>query len=116
MLVVSLFTFVLPVTATAPIEPPLSSKEEMIEYATVQALQAKISPSTALTVIKCESSWNPKAIGDGGYSHGLVQIHSPSHPEISIEQAEDPKFAIDFLIYHLKAGNGNMWTCFRHIK
>ena len=105
MLVVSFLFCAIPVSATAPIEPPLSTKEDMVDYATQQALNAQISPSVVLAVISCESQWNPVAIGDHGQSHGLVQIHSPSHRDISIEQANDPKFAIGYLVSNLRDGN-----------
>lgn len=40
-----------------------------------------------------ESSMNPFAVGDGGQSHGLFQIYRSAHPDISVEQAQDPYFA-----------------------
>lgn len=60
-----------------------------------------------------ESTWNPNAIGDGGKSHGLVQIYLPAHPNITKEQAHDPEFAINFIIDEFKKGNEKKWTCWR---
>lgn len=113
---VAILAFAIPHATAAPVVPELTSKEEMVAYATKRAVEANVEPSTVLSVIKCESSWNPKAVGDGGYSHGLVQIHSPSHPEISHEQATDPRFAIDYLVSELEKGNGRQWTCYRLLK
>ena len=88
----------------------------MVAYATTKALEAQISPSTVLYVLKCESSLNPEAVGDGGHSHGLAQIYMPVWgEEISIEQATDPQFAIDFMVEKMADGQGNLWTCFRNM-
>jgi soluble lytic murein transglycosylase-like protein len=44
-----------------------------------------------------ESGWDPGAIGRvDNNDHGLVQINAPSHPDISIEQAIDPAFALNW--------------------
>lgn len=48
-------------------------------------------------------------------SWGLAQIHLPSWPNISREQAQDPEFAIDFMAKHFAAGNHRLWTCWRMI-
>jgi soluble lytic murein transglycosylase-like protein len=64
-------------------------------------------------IIRCESSFNPNAVGDFGQSFGLVQIFLPAHPSITKDQALDPTFAVDFLARNLAAGKGSMWTCFR---
>lgn len=71
-----------------------------------------VQPLLMKRVIECESSNNPDAVGDGGTSFGLAQIHLPAHPDITKEQATNPDFAIDFLAKNLAAGKGSMWTCF----
>lgn len=100
---------------TTPLVAPLTSKEDMVRYATQQALAARILPSTVLRVISCESNWVPTAVGDHGHSHGLVQIYDTAHPEVSREMADDPYFAIDFLVRNLHEGNGRIWTCYRRL-
>ena len=65
--------------------------------------------------ISCESDFNPDAVGDSGQSRGLVQIHRPSHPHITDEQAFDPEFALNFIIQESKRGNQWKWTCWRNI-
>jgi len=60
-----------------------------------------------------ESTWNPKAVGDGGQSLGLVQIHLPSHPTVTKEQALDYIFAINFIVDEFLSGNEKYWTCWR---
>ena len=88
----------------------------MQEYATHKALEASISPATVLSVIECESTWNPSARGDGGHSRGLAQIHDQYHPDVTDEMADDPRFAIDFLVSAVRNGDGSMWTCFRNLQ
>lgn len=99
------------VNLTAPIVPPkpLTLKEKSDKY----AKQYNVNAELMSAVVKCESTFNPDAIGDYGNSFGLVQIHLPSHPTITKEQAYDPDFALDFLAKNLAKGKGNMWTCYR---
>ena len=108
--------FVSPALAHAPVveRPLLETKEQMVAYATTKALEARISPATVLAVIQCESTWVPTARGDGGHSRGLVQIHDQYH-DIPDELADDPQFAIGFLVDALADGKGDMWTCYRNL-
>lgn len=49
--------------------------------------------------IYCESMWQSvQSAIPGEQSFGLAQIHLPSHPHITKEQAMDAYFAIDFAI------------------
>ena len=76
------------------------------------AEQYNVNPQVMHKVIKCESSYNPNALGDGGKSRGLVQIHSDYH-DVSDEDAYNPQYAIEFLARMLSQGKGNLWTCYR---
>lgn len=80
-----------------------------------KSAEYNVSASLMRKIIHCESSGNPNAVGDGGYSFGLVQIHSPSWPDITQEQAVDPEFAINFLAKKLSEDKGHLWTCYRMI-
>lgn len=66
-------------------------------------------------IVKCESRYNPNAvnISTKEKSYGLVQINTMVH-DISVQQATDPEFAIDFLAKNIKKGKApKMWvTCF----
>lgn len=64
-------------------------------------------------VIACESSWNPKAAGDSNTSHGLAQIHLPANPNVTRQQAEDVRFALNFIVDKFIDGDEWMWTCYR---
>lgn len=98
-------------TTTAAVVPPkpLTLQEKSDMYAT----KYNVKPSLMRSVVQCESTFNPDAVGDGGNSFGLVQINLPSHPTITKEQAHDPDFALDFLAKNLAAGKGKLWTCYR---
>lgn len=74
-----------------------------------------VSSELMRKIIHCESSFNPLAVGDNGYSFGLVQIHLPSHPQVTREQALDPEFAVTFLADKLSKNQGYLWTCYRMI-
>lgn len=84
--------------------------------------QYNVSTSTMLAVMKCENrdfdptlqSYHVKN-GVREDSWGLSQIHLPSHPNVSLEQATDPEFSVEFLAKHLSQGQGKMWTCYRQI-
>lgn len=106
--------------AQAPAPPPIVkkvnwTKEEVIELIKKEAAEHNVSADTMVKVIACESSFVKRAIGDSGKSHGLAQIHSPSHPTITLEQAEDPEFAVNFMAENISKGKGNLWTCYRKI-
>lgn len=66
----------------------------------------------ATVIIQSESQFNPLAVGDNGTSFGLVQIHTSVHPDISIFQAEDIDFSIQFLCKNLMKGKGKMWSTY----
>ena len=109
--VVFLF-LVTPTTATyiAPEPPKPKTTFQLIDEA---ALEYRVSSVVMHKVIKCESQYSKNAIGDGGKSFGLVQIHLPSHPSVSKAQALDSEYAINFLAEKLSKGQGHLWTCFR---
>lgn len=61
-----------------------------------------VPPSLFRRLIQQESGWNPDARNPSGAT-GLVQIHLPSHPDISEEQARDPAFALGWGARYLAA-------------
>mgnify|MGYP001563727394 CR=1 FL=1 len=100
--------------AKAPTAPVHKwTRQELIQYAENEAVKAHISPERVVKVISCESQWNPSAKGDSDRSIGLVQIHLPSHPEITEKQALNPIFSIDFLISEWVKGRQSKWTCWK---
>ncbi len=65
----------------ADISPPkpLSPKETIVKYAKVYAAPEQ----ELLTVAFCESSYNPKAVGDGGSARNIFQYHRPTFERYS---------------------------------
>lgn len=56
-----------------------------------------------------------QGIEEGGRerSYGLAQIHLPDNQNISLEQAIDPDYALNFMAQELAAGNAWRWKrCF----
>ena len=100
-----------PTTHVKPKDDPDTINELIVRYSSILG----VSEGVMRTVIKCESGYNPNAVGDGGYSYGLVQIHLPSWPSISKEQALSPEFAIKFLAEKLSKDQGYLWTCYRNL-
>lgn len=106
------------VNAEAPTLPPEPVKTEwtveeiksMVDY---YADKYGVSRQLMQKVVNCESSYNYKAVGDGGKSFGLSQIHKPSHPTITYEESTNPDFALDFMASNISKGKGNMWSCYK---
>lgn len=87
----------------------LTTREEMEVY--IRAEYPKRA-ERMIEVIDCESDFNPEAVGDNGTSFGLAQIHRPAHPQYSLENIKDPKWAIDFMNEQWEAGRERMWSCY----
>ena len=64
-----------------------------------------------MAIARCESRLRAGAIGDHGRSYGVFQIHLPSHPTISKEQALNPFFNIGWSIDNMAKGRWSMWSC-----
>ena len=90
-----------------------TEREVINDLITRYSVKHGVSESVIHTVINCESGYRPRAVGDAGYSRGLVQIHSKYWPEITDEMAFDPEFAISFLAKKLSENRGKLWTCYR---
>lgn len=72
-----------------------------------------VNESHLLETLRCESKLNPNAIGDGGNSYGIAQIHLPSHPKITKTQALNPTFSIWWTAAMFAGGDADKWTCWR---
>ncbi len=97
------------------------SREDIDWYIHESAKEYKVSENYMHKIIKCESNYvqdvQSRHIQSYGQelSFGLVQIHEPSHPSVSREEATNPEFAIDFLAENLSKGREGMWSCSRMI-
>lgn len=53
--------------------------------------------------------------GDREQSYGLAQIHVPVHP-VTVEEANNPVFAINWLAEKVASGKAHIWTCYnKHV-
>lgn len=72
-------------------------------------------PNVAAAVAYAESGGNPGAIGDGGQSFGLWQIHLPAHPQYKGTNLLDPLVNARAAILISKSGTDfKPWTTFRN--
>lgn len=71
------------------------------------------NPSLAAAIAMAESSGNPLAVGDGGTSFGLWQIHVPDHPEYHASSLGDPLYNAQ-AAYAISRGGSNWspWSTF----
>lgn len=115
----SVSLFIGKVNAEAPTEKMVEKTEwtvqEVKDLVDYYADKYGVSRTTMQKVVNCESSYNYKAVGDGGKSFGLSQIHTPSHPSITYKESTNPNFALDFMASNISKGKGNMWTCYRKL-
>lgn len=124
------------ITANAIGIPKVSfccSPDYIKSRASFYAALYNVSLATMWRVIKCEDggldpaaqswvrytkdhpAWGVKA-GDRELSFGLAQIHLPAHPNITIQQATDPDFALRFMASKIAQGRGSMWSCYQSAK
>lgn len=84
----------------------------------------KVNPEVMMNVLTCENdqfdpdlqSYHPANSFNGReLSFGLAQLHLPSHPEISIEQATDPDFSIEYMASEMSKGRASQWSCYKQI-
>jgi len=97
------------------------SIEQLVDMYAEKQYKAEI-----LATIACESgrnkdgTFNPllqsnfiDSTGARERSYGIAQINIPAHPEITIEEAQDPIFSVKFMAEEFKKGNQWKWTCWR---
>jgi len=79
-----------------------------------------VDPELMTEVINCESRFRNvqsrqyhKGVREKSY--GLSQIHLPSHPEITKEQAKNSDFAIEFMAKEFSKGRYYKWNCYKKI-
>ena len=89
---------------------PSMSRQDVQSMIVNIAQQEGVDPSLALAVAQQESGFNPSAVGDGGNSFGLFQIHQPSHPDYKggTNPEANARYGIRYLKNLLDANNGNV--------
>lgn len=91
------------------------TKGEYMVLANIYAHEYGVSAKKMKQVVKCESGWraNAKNITERERSWGLVQINLKAHTRISIEQATNPDFALNFMAKEFKRDNARIWSCYK---
>lgn len=98
-------------------EQPKAKRNDIQLAVSKYAFIYNVSEDVLFKVIKCESNFNQYAINDTPkeYSVGLSQLNLKAHKNITIEQAQDIDFAIDFLAKNISQNRGSMWTCWNNL-
>ena len=89
--------------AIADIPHTQPQTETIIRYIYDEAPKYGIDPDEVAHTIYCESKFYnvQSAVVKNGVqepSWGLAQIHIPSHPNVTVEQALTPTFAVDWML------------------
>lgn len=92
----------------------LTTREEMEAYIT---REYPVYAQDITRVIDCESGWDTHAKGDFRHgeptSFGLAQLHNPETDwGLSVEEAYNPKIAIDTMAEAFAKGQQERWSCY----
>lgn len=82
-------------------------------FASTTAQQYGLDPLLFSKVITCESQWRPEATSSTA-DFGIVQIHLASHSDVSLEQANNPYWAITWMAQQWVAKHQTWWTCYKN--
>lgn len=75
------------------------------------ATVAGVDSNRAVGIARCESGFNTKAVGDGGTSVGVFQIHLPAHREVTEQQAKSLVYSTVWAMERMVDDKWNMWSC-----
>jgi hypothetical protein len=89
---------------------------EVKAYVQSRAAQRGVDPQLALWIVKHESSFNPRARGDGEASRGLWQISRIYHPEVTDAEAFDVRSSTEWSLGRIRSGNVNEWSSYRNCR
>ena len=88
-------------------------KEAVEQHIVLEARKWGVDERLALDISKCESGYNPLAVGDFGASRGIWQINRPAWPKITDEQAHSVEWSTSWAMQKMKEGKHNIWSCFK---
>jgi hypothetical protein len=90
--------------------------QEVRAYVRTQAEEHGVDPMLALWIVKHESSFNPRARGDGEASRGLWQISRIYHPEVSDAAAFSVASSTDWSLKRISSGKAYEWSTYRNCR
>lgn len=133
LLTISAVSFPEAATSITRPESHLGEKGQLLFYMRTYAEEYDVDYDTMYALVACETAhtfdatiqsrhtypytvdkWNVRA-GDRELSFGAAQIHLPSHPGVTQEQATDPDFSMQFLARNIAEGRIHMWSCAKMI-
>lgn len=104
------------------------SEQQIQDLISKYAIVYDINETKVLETIRCESRFknvqsdivstttiNGVEVRVREDSWGIVQIHLPSHPKVTKEEALNPEFAIAFITKEFSEGRQKKWSCYRKI-
>lgn len=94
----------------------ISTPEQVKAYIIDIAEQKGLPIKLVTDIANCESRFNKDSVGDNGTSFGVFQIHLPAHPDITKEQALDPKWSTEWSLNLMKQGGYKHWSCYRKVR
>ena len=68
-----------------------------------------------VTVIECESQFNPATVGDYGTSFGIAQFHNLKEWGMTRADAEDPYVALPRMAVAWEHHQEFRWSCYRKL-
>jgi len=93
-----------------------TSTQEVKAYVRNEAIERGVDPKLALWIVKHESSFNPRARGDGDASRGLWQISKIYHPEVSDVAAYSVVSSTRWSLERIRQGKANEWATYRYCR
>ena len=93
-------------------------KEELRDtialYIIAIAEERGVDANLALRVAHCESGLNTFAVNHTSkeLSVGIFQINTKVH-DVTVSEAEDPVFNVNWAMNHLAEGRWKMWSCYK---
>lgn len=84
-------------------------------YASTTISSYGLPTTPFVETLRCESQFNPTAVGDHGTSLGIAQIHLPAHPDVSRITSLDGIWSINWAAQQFADGNARIWSCYRKL-
>lgn len=112
-----LHALVLAVCLAVPTVARAQTPAEVQDILTDAANRYGIAPAWPLRIVRCETggTWSPTAVGDGGRSWGLAQLHVNGLRALFYRLGYADPFdaweAADFLAWALANGYAGHWSC-----
>ena len=100
----------------------LNSTSTVRNYVEQEAIKVGVDPKMVYSIVNCESGFVPQQskhltkTGEQEDSWGVWQIHLPSHPTITREQAMDVEWSTNWSLGEIKKGNAYLWSCWHKLQ